>query len=194
MPDARTLRTLAALRVAIIELASANPLSTVTVAQLASTAEINRATFYDHYRSPGDLLADVLRPDLDELRALDDHLRLQEELSTQEIFRLVLIGVADHVTRFRDVYRLALPDPRDNVTHHILVQHFDDSIKRRLVVRALRPDVPKGVLGFSPAIASRFVAYGFVGAIEAWVEDDSLTQADLVESIERSTPPWWHTL
>lgn len=167
MPDARTQRTLAALRAAIIRLASANPLSMVTVAQLAATAEINRATFYDHFRSPGELLAEVLRPDLDELRMLDNQLREDATLTTHQIFRQALIGVAEHVTRFRDVYRLALPDPRDNVTHHILVQHFDESIKRRLAVRALRPDLSADAPGFTLAIASRFVAHGFVGAIEA---------------------------
>jgi AcrR family transcriptional regulator len=192
--DARSERTLAALRVAIVQLASANPLSTVTVSQLASTAEINRATFYDHYRSPGALLAEVLRPDLDALRLMDIELREGAVLTTHQIFRLALIGVAEHITRFRDVYRLALPDPRDNVTHHILVQHFDESIANRLAVRALSPDQLSVAPGFIPAIASRFVAHGFVGAIEAWLEDDSLTQGDLVESIEQSAPAWWHTL
>jgi AcrR family transcriptional regulator len=194
MADVRTERTLAALRLAIVELASANPLSSVTVAQLANTAEINRATFYDHYRSPGELLAEVLRPDLDELRALDLDRRSNTGLSTHQIFRLALIGVAEHITRFRDIYRLALPDPRDNVTHHVLVQHFDDSIRRLLDARAQRPDLPSDGAGFTPAIASRFMAHGFVGAIEAWLEDDSLTRTDLVESIEHSAPDWWHTL
>jgi AcrR family transcriptional regulator len=194
MADARSDRTLAALGATIIALASERPLSTITVSELASTAGINRATFYDHFRSPGDLLASVLRPDLDVLRAQDNALRTSAELSTAQIFQIGLTGVAEHVQRFRAVYRRALPDPHDNVTHHILVEHFDESIRQRLALNDLVSSIEADAPPLNHAVAARFLAHGFVGAIEAWLEDDTISQTDLIASIMLSAPTWWTRL
>jgi AcrR family transcriptional regulator len=194
MADARSDRTLAALGATIVALASERPLSTITVSDLAKAAGINRATFYDHFRSPGDLLAEVLRPDLDALRARDATLRAANELSTEQIFQIALVGVAEHVERFRDIYRLALPDPHDNVTHHILVAHFDESIRQRLALNDLQGKTVADAPPLNHAVAARFLAHGFVGAIEAWLEDDSVSRGELIESITQSAPAWWTRL
>ena len=180
MADVRSERTLAALRAAIVELAAEHPLSAVTVSDVAVRAGINRATFYSHFHSPGELLTDVLRADLDGVRFRDEG-----TLSSEQIFRVALIGVAEHVQQFREIYRLALADPRDNTTHHILVQHFDESITGRLSrSESSFPDL-------EITIASRFLAHGLVGGIEAWLEHETVTQEELIESLFMSAPPWW---
>lgn len=106
MADVRSERTLAALRAAIVELDLENPLSTVTVSDVAAKAGINRATFYSHFRSPGELLADVLRADLDQVRFRDIALRDEGTLSSEAIFWVALIRVAEHVQQFREIYCL----------------------------------------------------------------------------------------
>jgi len=188
MADARSERTLASLTDAILELAAEHPLSSITVSQLTIRAGINRATFYDHFRTPGELLEHVLNPDLDRMRERDNQLRAEGTLSTQEMFRIGLVGVTEHVHRFLPIYRLALPDPRDNVTHHILVSHFDESIRALLARR------PPEQAALNPAVAARFMAHGLVGAIEAWLDDDALTPDVLVESVLLCAPAWWHEL
>ena len=186
MADIRSERTLVALSAAIVELASEQALSTVTVSQIAARAGINRATFYDHFASPGALLASVLSPDLDAVRQRDNDLRDTGATSSEQIFRIALVGVAEHVERFRPIYALALPDPADNVTHHMLVAHFDVSIRHRLtLLTTAAPDL-------NHAVASRYLAHGLVGAIEAWLEDATITREHLVESMLLSAPPWWH--
>ena len=186
MADIRSERTLASLSAASVELASEHALSTVTVSQIAARAGINRATFYDHFSSPGALLASVLSPDLDAVRQRDNDLRDAGATSSEDIFRIAMIGVAEHVERFRPIYALALPDPADNVTHHMLVTHFDVSIRHRLTL--LETDAA----ALNHALAARFLAHGLVGAIEAWLEDPTITREQLVESVLLSAPPWWH--
>jgi hypothetical protein len=40
-------------------------------------------------------------------------------------------------------------------------------------------------------MAAQFVAHGFAGAIKAWVSDDAVTKADLVEAAVACAPVWW---
>ncbi len=63
--DPRITRTAQALEQAIVELASQRPVSQITVADLADRAGVTRATFYNRYSSPLDLLIQVLYADLE---------------------------------------------------------------------------------------------------------------------------------
>jgi hypothetical protein len=38
---------------------------------------------------------------------------------------------------------------------------------------------------------AQFFAHGFAGAIKAWLGDDSVTKADLVEAAVACAPAWW---
>src|SRR5580700_438965 len=68
--DPRISRTDQALAQAIVELAAQQPVSRITVADLADQAGVTRATFYNRYSSPLELLIQVLSADLDRGRRL----------------------------------------------------------------------------------------------------------------------------
>ena len=38
---------------------------------------------------------------------------------------------------------------------------------------------------------AQFAAHGFAGAIKAWLSDDSIEKADLVEAAAACAPAWW---
>jgi AcrR family transcriptional regulator len=57
--DRRSIRTRRALRDALEALLAARPVKAITVSALAEKADINRATFYLHYRSPRDLILET---------------------------------------------------------------------------------------------------------------------------------------
>lgn len=57
--DPRARRTRAQLRAAVLELSTERDLETVTMAEIAERAEVNRATVYLHYKDREDLLLDA---------------------------------------------------------------------------------------------------------------------------------------
>jgi AcrR family transcriptional regulator len=192
MVDARILHTTAALREAILRLATSRPVSEITVADVTRAAGINRATFYSHAVSPGSLLADVLTPGLDDIRDEDAAARrtAAEQGADAEalaaITRRGINAVVEHVVLHRDIYAKALPDPNDGSLHRLLVEHFTVSSVRhiRALDAAARPELLDDV-------AAGFVAQGFVGAIEAWLTGPRRSRRALVDTITRSFPAWW---
>src|SRR5580704_10065855 len=75
--DPRITRTTRAFEHAIVELAGQRPVSQITVAELADRAGVTRATFYNRYTSPLDLLIQVLYADLERTHALEQARRAQ---------------------------------------------------------------------------------------------------------------------
>ena len=111
--DPRITRTVVALQQAIVDLASQRPVSQITVANLADLAGVTRATFYNRYDSPLELLLDVLNADLDHGLRLKEARRADGRHTAEQVLRLTISDVADHAERFSAVYRHALYDPAD---------------------------------------------------------------------------------
>jgi AcrR family transcriptional regulator len=184
--DPRITRTVAALELAIVELASQQPVSKVTVADLADRAGVTRATFYNRYGSPLELLIQVLYADLDRGHRREDGRRAEGGYSADQLLRLATGDVADHVERFMAVYQHALGDPANGGVFEALVRHFTDYSLAFMSQRA-HPDLPAA----SHRVIAQFVAHGFAGAIRAWLSDDSVTKSELVEAAVACAPAWW---
>jgi AcrR family transcriptional regulator len=168
-----------------VELASQRPISQITVADLAERANVTRATFYNHYASPLDLLIRVLVADLERAH-LREAERRDEGLSAAEMLRLSIVDVADHIERFDPVYRLAAHDPADGGVFEALVRHFTEYAVA-FIGRCTHPDLPDR----SHHVIAQFVAHGFAGAIKAWLSDRSVTKTDLVDAAVACAPEWW---
>jgi AcrR family transcriptional regulator len=184
MADARSERTLAALRAAILELASEVPVSQVSVTDVTTRAGINRATFYSHFSSPTLALVAALNADLDHLRIREKELAARADLTSEDVIRVGITGVVEHILRFEAIYRLVLQDTGDTVMHHALCAHFAESLQQ-ILQRLRPPDVPNHV------VASQFVAHGLVGAIEIWLQDPRISQEELVDTVLATLPAWW---
>jgi AcrR family transcriptional regulator len=184
--DPRIARTTRACEVAIVELASELPISQITVADLAERAQVTRATFYNHYASPLDLLIQVLRADLATADHQDEERRTEGRLPPPELQRISLGEVADHIERFRAVYHHAMHDPADGGVYDALVRYFGD-YATWFIARCSHPDLPRT----NHHVMAQFLAHGFAGAIKAWLGDDSLTKEDLIDAAVACTPAWW---
>ncbi len=68
--DARVRYTKMRIREAFFACLREKPVSRITVKELCDTAEINRATFYTHYKDPFDLLEKLEEETLEELRLM----------------------------------------------------------------------------------------------------------------------------
>src|SRR5580692_5527479 len=128
--DPRIARTDQALAQAILELASQRPVSQITVADLADRAGVTRATFYNRYSSPLELLIQLLYADLERGHRREDARRAEGRYSAAQMLRLATGEVADHVERFMAVYQHALRDPADDGVYEALVRHFTDYSRR----------------------------------------------------------------
>lgn len=97
--DARTLRTQSLLKAAMLEQLESKPLHEISVSSLCRTSQINRVTFYDHYKDVFDL-ADAIENDLiAELNATFEKLSLEEASSNI---------VSDSMFEFLDQHRQAM--------------------------------------------------------------------------------------
>lgn len=184
MADPRTERTQAALALAIAKIAAAQPARSITVSQIAAEAGINRATFYNYFESPSDLLSQVLSADLDRISATDAEIAVASGLSATQKIRLSIESVADHVERFEGIYRLAAADPTDNVTSGVLADHFT---QWSLLAGGVGPadGSPVDAAAVSPQLilTARFLGHGLVGAVEAWLTTPGITRDDLVDAV-----------
>jgi AcrR family transcriptional regulator len=186
MVDSRILQTQTALTRAILELASERPVSQIPVSEVARRAGINRATFYNHYLSPGNLLAAVLGRELDRVREADHTFRSRAGAPREEATRLSVEAVVMIVQKHRRVFELALLDPQDASLHRALAAHVEESCREHLARYALEsepvPDVD---------IVAGFVAEGIVGGIEAWLAKPRVDAGRLTDAIMSAMPRWW---
>jgi AcrR family transcriptional regulator len=185
-PDPRAQRTAQACAKAVVELASAKPISQVTVADLAARAGVTRATFYNHYESPLALLIQVLLADLEGAHHDEEERRTRGGLSAPEMLRLSVLDVADHIERFQAVYHRAVPDPADGGVYEALVRHFA-GYAVDFMARCTHPDLPAA----NHRVMAQFVAHGFAGSIKAWLADSSVAKGELVDAAVACAPVWW---
>jgi len=116
----------------------------------------------------------------------EDARRAEGRYSAAQMLRMATADVADHVERFMALYRHALHDPADGGAYGPLVRHFAD-YSVAFIARSAHPDLPDA----NHQVIAQFVAHGFAGAIRAWLGDDSVTKADLVDAAVACAPAWW---
>jgi AcrR family transcriptional regulator len=184
--DPRITRTAQAFEQAIVELASQRPVSQITVADLADRAGLTRATFYNRYSSPLELLIQVLYADLERCRRLKEARWAEGRHPAEQVIRLTITDVADHVDRYMAAYRHALRDPAGQGVYEALIRYFTDR-SLAVIARSAHPDLPAA----NHHVIAQFFAHGFAGIIKAWLSDDSVTKADLVEAALACAPVWW---
>ena len=184
--DPRIVRTAHACETAIVELASERPISQVTIADLADRAGVTRATFYNHYSSPLELLIHVLLVDLEGAHRVEEERRAEGDYSAAQMLRLTTADVAAHIELFQALYRHAVRDAADGGVYEALVRHFAD-YALTFLTRCTHPDLPD----VDHQVVAQFVAHGFAGAIKVWLGDDTLTTAEFVDAAVAAAPVWW---
>lgn len=183
MTDARILRTRASLHKAVLDLAHTKPVGEVTVSELAEHAEINRVTFYKHYTTPGEALAEAL-----EAMLVQDCQNASANTADLDPFNLCVDSILDHLTEYHDLYTIAFNDRIDGTIPMMLVRHLRKVTEVYLTKRRKRkPSIPDVDID----VAAAFFAAGAMGAIHVWVLEGDMSRERFLENMSRFLPDWF---
>jgi AcrR family transcriptional regulator len=186
--DARQEKSTARLRAAILDLATAGPVTAVTVSRLATVAGVHRSTVYTYAASPVELLEDVLRAELDALRA--SYLVDVEPADAAAAITGVTRAVLEHVDRYDAIYRRGLgPDSGSASLHAMLSEHFQGSIELLLDQHSVA--LPVADADERRAV-SRYIADGTIGAIDVWLDRPRPRDVEaFLALVGLAAPSWW---
>jgi AcrR family transcriptional regulator len=158
--DRRIVKTKEAINKAFLELFSEKELEQITINDIADLANVNRGTVYLHYIDKYDLLDKII----------EDHLsKLISFCSVNEINQEVTMVISDLQPVFvyfeeNFLFFSALfSNRRTSVFRERLLQFMSDSIKNKLDMQALRPNIDN-------ELNALFMASAFVGIMEWWIQ------------------------
>jgi len=162
--DPRIARTRRLLQDALLELALRTPLEAITVAEITDQAQVNRSTFYQHYRDKETLLADAL--DARAAAAGADLSGLDSASVVGGPPPDILRRYTRHLSEHADLYRRALGERGSPIA---VVR-----LRRRITSVAARGytlyDQGAQELGMPVDIAAAAVAGSLLGMVGAWLE------------------------
>lgn len=183
MTDARILRTRAALHTAVVDLSSQKQIVDITVSELADHAGINRVTFYKHYNTPAETLAEALNTQL-----VDADKAANEQLTDREAVTQCVYRVLDHIEAHRDLYLLAFRNHVDGTIPVMLAKYFAENLYAYLTKRRKKkPSVPDIDLD----VAASYLASAITGAISVWLVEGDMSRERFFENLDRLLPAWF---
>jgi AcrR family transcriptional regulator len=164
--DLRTRRTRLALRNALLDLIQTKGFDAIVVQDIADRAMINRVTFYKHYRDKYDLLEHMMQEMLAELSG--PVVKLLELPEDQAVFD-ALVHWLESVSRHASFYRAMLGKQGNPAFAAQLRGYLEAMVSEIILQQRPQPAVaPEGLVDL------RFIASGFLGVTEWWLEQQQL--------------------
>ena len=145
------------------------PIEKIRITEICQAAEIERSTFYYHFKDKYELVAWIFFQDADRTNIIDLH------------------GAAEGMKQMKNnmlFYKRAYEDTSQNALWQYMLEYF--AAKYMELARELSgEDTPDAQLLFS----IRLYCYGAVGMTKEWVLQDNVTSADtIVEMMFASMP------
>jgi AcrR family transcriptional regulator len=177
--DARIEATRRQLKGAILVIAAQRDVNTITVAELARAAGIDRSTFYSHASSPLELLERVLSEDLDPLRVEIEQVLEQAPWSLAEVGARLTARLIDHVERYDAVYADRAGGSPSSALHTVLSGHMRVSLEVLFAHLGAMDDSSP----LASAYMAAFIAHGIVGAVSVWLATPAPRDRAHLESV-----------
>ncbi|PCF33979.1 hypothetical protein B5C00_05970 [Staphylococcus delphini] len=172
--DRRIRKTTNAIKSALIQLLKTEPLDKITIQQIADTADVHRATFYQHYYDKYDLL-EKMRVNFNDKAKQLKALNSVEEAAIvfKEIPKAMLTMISEDIER----YQVLLSSGRN----HEIEQKLGDMIALNL--KSLLPN-PDEIEGIPFRYFHAFVLGSMWSLMRTWVLDEERLPIDAqVENI-----------
>ncbi|QHC58319.1 TetR/AcrR family transcriptional regulator [Rathayibacter sp. VKM Ac-2760] len=181
-----------ALHRAIIDLATARDVSSLTVSEITDRAGVNRSTFYAHATSAAELLCAALGDELDAIR--DDYLgTLRSGAATDATIRHGTARILGHLEGRRELYLRAFDAAGgDSGVRAMLAGHFRAAVLATLETGSLDLPDGDGLGAFLPDATASFLASGSAGLMEEWLRLPApRTPETYLAAYRRLLPSWW---
>ena len=167
----RTLYTKKVIKESLIELLKSKEIHQITVTNICKVAEINRGTFYLHYKDPFDLLKSM------EDEFLDKIVEYINETNIENYNDLLLIKVLELIKENKDLCKILFCNQRnDRIIDRILYIINKANIKQ-ILCESNRFDKSN----FDYLI--RYAVGGVLAIIQFWLENDANESAKEMVSI-----------
>lgn len=166
--DPRVRRTRQLLRDALLDLIREKGFEAITIQDLTDRAQLNRVTFYLHYRDKQDLLTRSMEDMLDELVAKAELVPLHNPASEIDRGLEHFIGLFEHVAHHKDFYRIMLG--KDGMAS--FAAQMRAYIEQFMYQRVETNQTEFKHLQVPTNIYCRFMAAAYVGVIAWWLEND----------------------
>ncbi|RUS46865.1 TetR/AcrR family transcriptional regulator [Cohnella sp. AR92] len=175
-PDIRVVRTRTQLREALIDLLQDAGFESVNVADIARRAGVNRVTFYNHYSSKEELLAEVLDTQLDEYVSLIDKFdpKTQTEgfhSSHEQFIRLNY----EHFDQYAKVYKILLSEEFPAYTKKF-IEIMQQSIRHVLSHMKRKPGLEEEDYAFF----SEWIIGGTMQTVRNWIRNGQFPSAEVI--------------
>lgn len=176
-PDRRQARTKRRIREALSALLEESPIDKITVKALAERADIDRKTFYLHYGSIGDLLAEIQGEFLEEaLQLLASYDLFSPDFDALAFFRQIN-GFIDQNSKF--YHQMVIADQ-----YKFFYNELKSSLKEFLYQNYLHRE---DLAALSPAKLSIYTEYVTAGVMAVYVEWLTHPAFDLEEVAEAAS-------
>lgn len=182
--DRRVRRTKAMLRAALTELLKTKPVNEISVTELTEKADVNRGTFYGHYKDIFDMVEQLENEMFQEFSAL---LQAYPADALKHGLRPILRDVFAFLQRYGDMAAALLERDRDTR----FLEQLKGMVAERVSLewgRLYRFDNPR-----EQAFCLSFLVGGVVGIIQSWLEGErketpeelaALSEAMILRGIE----------
>jgi AcrR family transcriptional regulator len=161
--DRRTRRTKRALQTALLNLAEERDLESITVREITDLADINRATFYQHYRDKDDLVSNAFDALFDEVTAEDREFTDKHQTLSPDVVPAPLVTLFKNLHQRRHLFS-RLFSGADQNGFVIRLQLFE----QEQFVRVWNDMALVPIPGSPPVEVRGTVATGIVRSFVAW--------------------------
>lgn len=186
--DPRIARTRAQLAEAVLALAAERDITAASVSELTRRAGISRGTFYEHARSPVNLLTRVLSCELDVVRRRGFEQLERDGLLLRDLTRSTLRDIFRHVLKREAIYGSGRGSSKF-VLRMVLAEHIEQSMLMIFHEGFVKPPMPGRE---AAALYAAYLAHGATAAVEAWLKLPAPRDEEmLLAVIEAMYPPWF---
>jgi len=168
--DPRIARTRRTLQEALLDLARERELDTISVADIAERAGVNRSTFYQHYSDKETLLADALDAVAAEAGASLPVMTVPTETAPR-----ALVEYLRHVESNAALYRSAL-GPNGSP---VVIERLRDRVERLVEHHLAGAEEGMPFVGLPVDVVAAGITGSLIGVIRAWLEREPRPSAEV---------------
>lgn len=163
--DLRVIRTRRLIKDAVIDLLHEVDINKLTVNRIAQRAQINRVTFYLHYKDIPDMLEKMVEEMIDEI----DRIRVKQagENTIEKPEWETLVNLLEHIAENAKFFKVVLITVQTPIFHERFIEIISELVKDSTEIDSLlnKADIQKD-------IATWYVTSAISGTIISWMQND----------------------